>query len=684
MSNKIKPQRTCPRARRKGKIFVIQNAVAGEFHHIFHADADGNLFPHEVRRLLTLTMNSKTDQEQIKYDKDRAKYISMQFNQSRIRRKEASNKVTWKSEPEFIDAPHHANHSCPILHEVCDNSNDEQPSTKNQSTTRVSAGNITTLTGRRKGKTKVTWKPEILNCDDNIKPGVLNSDPILHNWCDKSKDDRQNGATKYQSNAEESQVISNLTTPALRCIAEIKVILKPEIVNLDDAASQHANRSGSTLHDVFRNTKYQSNPISNITMLARRRMAEINLISKPEMVNVDDAATQYANGSGSNLHDEFKNWQGTKTGAGGNPERQETGAPFNPSFQKGPMASENAHEHHDKTVSGEYEIPRPPNKPGGYSNLGVYASNLGVYYSNLKFYAGVILFAYIVVDSIFWWIRCKLRATRIQEFKQKLEARYARITTWGTEFRTKIAAKSKRDNKWEQKCLEQLINSKFCPQKQERKEVRIHKKWARGTTGSGTSVVHPTTPNTVTPGPPSGSGIFMFGSAKKPASDKNVFSGTCSSIRRTVIKKMKNYPPSKDSNGIVSPKKRKTSKKLKRRNKHSKWLLEQKHRNPIRAINPEGDRHQPAYRIREQPRNKYVLCENKKPAIHVGRKRRRAWYIAPKKGNNKKKEVRYREDETTTLSNIKWWKIPLAVRQAPSPAVRYARLQSNKQYKPGD
>ena len=196
--------------------------------------------------------------------------------------------------------------------------------------------------------------------------------------------------------------------------------------------------------------------------------------------------------------------------------------------------------------------------------------------------------------------------------------------------------------------------------------------------------VVPTTPNTAKPVAPPGSGIFMFGSAKKPASNNNVFRGTCSSIRRTVIKKTKNYLPSKDSNGIVAPKKRKTSKKLKRRNKHSKWLLEQKHRNPIRATKLEGDRHQPTYRIREQPRKKYGLCENKKPSIHVGRKRRRAWYIAPQKGKEEKKKVRYHENETTPLSNIKWWKIPLAVRQAPSPAVRYARLQSNKRYKPGD
>ena len=71
-----------------------------------------------------------------------------------------------------------------------------------------------------------------------------------------------------------------------------------------------------------------------------------------------------------------------------------------------------AQEHHDKTASGEYKIPRLPNKPGGYSNL--------------KVYAGLILLAYIVVDSIIWWIRGKLRAIRIQAFRQKLETHHTR------------------------------------------------------------------------------------------------------------------------------------------------------------------------------------------------------------------------------------------------------------------
>ena len=276
------------------------------------------------------------------------------------------------------------------------------------------------------------------------------------------------------------------------------------------------------------------------------------------------------------------------------------------------MASENAQEHHDKTASGEYEIPRPPNKPGGYSSL----SNLGVYYNNLKLYAGLIILAYIVVDSICWWIRSKLRAIRSQELKQKHEAQYARENveikdagsrnktasgedildpaTWGTEFKQKRAAKSVWDNIKPEEVWAQL----------EEKRIQDRRKWVRVRKGFGKPVVQPTTPNTAKPVAPPGSGIFMFGSAKKPASNKNVFRGTCSSIRRTVIKKTKNYLPSKDSNGIVAPKKRKTSKKLKRRNKHLKWLLEQKHRNPIRAIKLEGDRHQPTYRIREQSRKK--------------------------------------------------------------------------------
>ena len=31
-------------------------------------------------------------------------------------------------------------------------------------------------------------------------------------------------------------------------------------------------------------------------------------------------------------------------------------------------------EHNDKAASGEYRIPKPPNKPGGYGNLGVSAA----------------------------------------------------------------------------------------------------------------------------------------------------------------------------------------------------------------------------------------------------------------------------------------------------------------------
>ena len=237
---------------------------------------------------------------------------------------------------------------------------------------------------------------------------------------------------------------------------------------------------------------------------------------------------------------------------------------------------------------------------------------------------------------------------------------------------------------WEQKCVQQLLDSeRLCPQKQEIKEVSVRRKWARVRKGFGKPVV-PTPPSTAKPVTPPGSGIFIFGSVKKPASNENVFRGTCSPTRQTLITERKNHLSSKDSKGIVSPKKRTTSKKLKRRNKHLMWMLEQKHPNPIRARKSEGARRQPVYETREQPRNKYVLCGSKRPAIQVGRKRRGAYYITSQKGKEEKKKVRYRMNETTPLSNIKWWKIPLAVRQAPSPVVGYARLQSNKRYKPGD
>lgn len=152
--------------------------------------------------------------------------------------------MTWRSESEFIDATQRTKHSCQILHEVCDNSNNKQPNTKNQPKTRVSAGNISTLTGRRNGKTKVTRKPGIFIGDEDTKPGFFNCHSILPDRCDKSNEKRRNGDTQYQSNADESHGIGNVTTLAGCCSTEIKVIPKPEIVNFDAAANQYANGSG--------------------------------------------------------------------------------------------------------------------------------------------------------------------------------------------------------------------------------------------------------------------------------------------------------------------------------------------------------------------------------------------------------------------------------------------------------
>ena len=227
------------------------------------------------------------------------------------------------------------------------------------------------------------------------------------------------------------------------------------------------------------------------------------------------------------------------------------------------------------------------------------------------------------------------------------------------------------------------------PQKVKVEYVRVHKKWTIVGKGAGKVLSCIVTKSTTTPVPSTGSGVFMFGSARKPASNDQALGGTRSPICRTVNKKIKNYFPSKESNGIVSPKKRKTSKKLKRHNKHSKWLLEQEHRNTIRAIKSEGDRRQLAYRIREQPRNKYVLCENKKPAIHVGRKRRRAWYIAPmRRFMVRKYRGRAQSNQSkNTTNNIVQERIfnnKISLRQPSSPGSLLAMLRSNKRYKPGD
>ena len=87
---------------------------------------------------------------------------------------------------------------------------------------------------------------------------------------------------------------------------------------------------------------------------------------------------------------------------------------------------------------------------------------------------------------------------------------------------------------------------------------------------------------------------------------------------------------------------------------------------------------------KRKPRNKYLLDENRNPAICVFKTLRRARYIALKKGKQKETKERHCKNETTFPGNIKCQKISLSEHQTSSPAVMYVRLQPNKRYKPGD
>ena len=113
------------------------------------------------------------------------------------------------------------------------------------------------------------------------------------------------------------------------------------------------------------------------------------------------------------------------------------------------------------------------------------------------------------------------------------------------------------------------------------------------------------------------------------------------------------------------------------------WLLRQTQQDPLHAINFDGVGRHPAHQIREK-RNKYLLDENKKPVFHVIKKLRRVRHIAPNKGKQKETKERKHKKETTSPGNIKCWKMSLSGHQIPSPGVMYARMKSNKGYKPGN
>ena len=208
--------------------------------------------------------------------------------------------------------------------------------------------------------------------------------------------------------------------------------------------------------------------------------------------------------------------------------------------------------------------------------------------------------------------------------------------------------------------------------------VRAQRKGTRVGKGVGKALSGAVTQSTTIPVPSTGSKVFMFGATRKPAGNDQAVGGKPSPFCRTENNNIKGYRSSKGGNEIATPKKRKTSKKLKRHREHMKWISEQKNLKSIRTKKPKRTR-----RTRERLNNKNVPSENKKRSNRTGRKRRRARYIEPKKGKKEKKEGREGENGPTPR-RIKRRKTSLAVRQAPSPAGRYARLRSNKRYKPGD
>ena len=300
-------------------------------------------------------------------------------------------------------------------------------------------------------------------------------------------------------------------------------------------------------------------------------------------------------------------------------------------------------------------------------------------YNDLKIHASLILLAYIVVDSIIWWIRGKLQASRKKPGRStsqnaKKEWNQLRHTTSNLQQPADNPLKTARG---EDRFVPATWGIELIQKQRELEEKRFQdrRKWSKSRTGFGKQVVL-ATPNTAKPVTPPRTSIFIFGSAKKPAKNENVPKGTCSPTRQTATTRRKNY----HSKGIVYIKKRTTSKKLRRRKKHLMWMLEQEHHNPIRARPSKGDRRQPVYGTR--PDNTNLPSKSKKRSKRTRRKQR-ARNRAPKKGKKEKEERRESKNEPMP-QRMKRPKTSPARRQRPSPAGAYAELRSNKRYKPGD
>ena len=223
----------------------------------------------------------------------------------------------------------------------------------------------------------------------------------------------------------------------------------------------------------------------------------------------------------------------------------------------------------------------------------------------------------------------------VGEVKQKLEAQIVEVL-----------------RELEEECAQQQLESlRFIPQKGE--IVRANKTWASVKKETGNSKLNAVNLITIQT-PFVGQVSLCLGQQRRQPAAMPFFWTTRTPVCPKVNKKKPpNCHSSKKSNAIVSPKKRKTIKKLKQRCMYLMWLMMKKPRNPLRA-------RQPACQTKEKTRNKYTLGKIKEPAFRVIKKWRRARYIAPKKGKQKGTKVKHCKNETTPPGTLKCWNIVLS------------------------
>ena len=296
-------------------------------------------------------------------------------------------------------------------------------------------------------------------------------------------------------------------------------------------------------------------------------------------------------------------------------------------------------------------------------------------HNNLKMHAGLILLVCLVVDSIIWWIRGKLHVSR--ETPNKSTKRNER-KEWNQYSNTSLNLQQPKDNLrktalGEEGPVPATWGTEFIEKQRdlEEKSIKARRKWTRTRTGGGKKAML-TNPKTVKAVTSPRTGIFTFGSA----SNKNVPKGTCTPTQSTATTRRKNH----HSKGTVHIKKRTTTKKIRRQRKQLMWVLEQEHHNPTRVG--------PRTRYRRQPVGRTRLDNTNLPSKHMKRPKRtkrkqEPTNRGPKKGKGEK-EGRREDKNKLTPQRMERPKTSPARRQPPSPAGAFAKLRSNKRYKPGD